>query len=45
MIKEKGLIPKGRQYVHLAIETDVALQVGKRRDDQPALLIINSKIC
>lgn len=43
MIKEKGLLPKGRQYVHLAVETDVALQVGKRRDDQPALLIINSR--
>ena len=43
MIKEKGLIPKGRQYVHLAVDTDMALQVGKRRDEQPALLIINSK--
>jgi len=43
MIKEKGLIPKGRQYVHLAVDTDTALQVGKRRDEQPALLVINSK--
>lgn len=43
MIKENGLIPKGRQYVHLAVDTDMALQVGKRRDDHPALLIINSR--
>jgi RNA:NAD 2''-phosphotransferase len=42
-IKEKGLIPKGRQYVHLAIDTDMALQVGKRRDGHPSLLIVNSK--
>lgn len=42
IIKEKGLIPKGRQYVHLAVDTDMALQVGKRRDDYPALLIINA---
>lgn len=43
LIKEKGLIPKGRQYVHLAVDTDMALQVGKRRDGQPVLLVINSK--
>jgi putative RNA 2'-phosphotransferase len=43
MIKENGLIPKGRQYVHLAVDTDIALQVGKRRDDHPALLIINTR--
>lgn len=43
MIKEKGLIPKGRQYVHLAIDTGMALQVGKRRDGYPSLLIVNSK--
>lgn len=44
MIKEKGLLPKGRQYVHLAVDTGMALQVGKRRDDKPALLIINSRM-
>lgn len=42
MIKEEGLIPKERQYVHLAVDTDMALQVGKRRDEQPVLLIINA---
>jgi putative RNA 2'-phosphotransferase len=42
MIKEKGLIPKGRQYVHLAVDTDMAIQVGKRRDERPVLLVINS---
>jgi len=43
MIMEKGLIPKGRQYVHLAVDKDMALQVGKRRDSEPDLLVINAR--
>lgn len=42
-IKENGLLPKGRQYVHLSIDTDTALQVGKRHDNQPIILMINAK--
>jgi putative RNA 2'-phosphotransferase len=42
-IEEMGLMPKGRQYVHMSVDTDMAVQVGKRRDKQPSLLIINSK--
>ena len=41
-IKEKGLTPQNRQYVHLSVDTETALQVGKRRDDEPALLIIQA---
>lgn len=43
MIKEIGLIPKGRQYVHLAVDRDMALQVGRRRDGQPVLLLLNAR--
>lgn len=43
-ITEKGLLPKGRQYVHLSIDVDTALQVGKRRDNQPIILLINAKL-
>ncbi|ATW25303.1 RNA 2'-phosphotransferase [Candidatus Formimonas warabiya] len=39
-IKEKGLLPQNRQYVHLSVDTETALQVGKRRDDEPILLRI-----
>ena len=31
-----------RQYVHLSIDTDTAVQVGKRRDDSPVILVIDS---
>ena len=42
-IKEYGLVPKLRQYVHLYVDTETALQVGKRHDNQPILLQINAK--
>ena len=35
-IKEKGLLPMGRQYVHLSADVATALQVGLRRDHHPA---------
>jgi len=42
-IKEKGLLPMNRQYVHLSTDKDTALLVGKRRDDNPVLLEIDAK--
>jgi len=41
-IKEKGLLPQNRQYVHLSVDTETALQVGKRRDDEPILLKVQA---
>jgi putative RNA 2'-phosphotransferase len=41
-IKEKGLLPQNRQYVHLSIDIETALQVGKRRDSEPVLLIVQA---
>ena len=38
-----GLISKGRQYVHLSEDVDTAITVGKRRDDNPIVLIIDTK--
>ena len=41
-----GLKPMGRQYVHLSVDTDTAVQVGKRRDDEPVILCIDAaKAC
>lgn len=37
-----GLKPMGRQYVHLSIDTDTAIQVGKRRDNDPVILVIDA---
>lgn len=39
-IRKQGLIPKGRQYVHLSNDRETATTVGKRRDDDPVLLTI-----
>ncbi|MBD2843934.1 RNA 2'-phosphotransferase [Paenibacillus sp. IB182496] len=39
-IRAEGLKPRARQYVHLAMDADTALQVGRRRDDRPVLLQI-----
>ncbi|WP_291584043.1 RNA 2'-phosphotransferase [Clostridium sp. UBA6640] len=43
LIKENGLLPKGRQYVHLSIDIDTASKVGKRRDNKPTILEISAK--
>ena len=37
-IMKQGLQPKGRQYVHLSVDTEMALQVGRRRAERPILL-------
>ncbi|AYE35830.1 RNA 2'-phosphotransferase [Clostridium septicum] len=42
-IEDKGLLPKGRQYVHLSNDIKTALQVGKRHDNKPIILEISKK--
>ena len=42
-ILSKGLLPMNRQYVHLSVDKDTALLVGKRRDNTPVLLEIDAK--
>ncbi len=39
-IREKGLLPQNRQYVHLSMDVETAMQVGARRDDEPVLLSV-----
>ena len=41
-IFENGLLPGGRQYVHLSVDMETALQVGKRRGGKPILLEIEA---
>lgn len=41
-IHRHGLKAMGRQYVHLSTTPDMALQVGRRRDQNPALLKIEA---
>ncbi len=42
-IMTHGLLPMKRQYVHLSVDTDMATIVGKRRDSNPIILVIDSK--
>ena len=42
-IKEIGLLPMKRQYVHLSIDEETAKSVGKRRDASPVLLKIDTQ--
>lgn len=41
-IMSEGLKPMQRQYVHLSVDTDMATQVGKRRDSVPIILQIDT---
>lgn len=41
-ILEDGLKPMGRQRVHLSVDIPTAVEVGKRRDARPVLLIIDA---
>ena len=42
LIKDQGLLPMSRQYVHLSADIDYAVRVGKRRDPEPVLLSIDT---
>ncbi|MDO5539027.1 MAG: RNA 2'-phosphotransferase [Eubacteriales bacterium] len=41
-IKENGLLPKGRQYVHLSQDVETAYSVGMRHDRKPCILKIDA---
>ena len=41
-IMDNGLSPQSRQYVHLSQDIETAQSVGKRHDDKPCILIIDS---
>lgn len=41
-ILTNGLIPKSRQYVHLSQDKETATTVGKRRDDSPVILRVDT---
>ncbi|MGN6714212.1 RNA 2'-phosphotransferase [Anaerocolumna jejuensis] len=41
-IAEKGLLPRSRQYVHLSQDIATAENVGKRHDNNPQILVIDS---
>lgn len=42
-IRESGLLPQSRQYVHLSQDIETAENVGRRYDDKPCILIVDAK--
>lgn len=42
-IKELGLLPMQRQFVHLSTDTQTARQVGARHDSQPVILMVDTQ--
>lgn len=42
-IKELGLLPMQRQFVHLSTDTQTARQVGARHDSQPVILTVDTQ--
>lgn len=42
-IEEKGLLPQARNYVHLSQDIETAILVGRRRDKNPIILIIDAQ--
>lgn len=41
-IMKNGLSPQSRQYVHLSQDIETAQNVGRRHDDKPCILVIDS---
>ena len=42
-IMQKGLKPQQRQYVHLSQDLGTAIEVGKRRENTPTILLVKAK--
>lgn len=38
LVHKSGLLPMGRQYVHLSVDETTAVQVGKRKAREPVIL-------
>ncbi len=43
LIREEGIRPMSRQYVHLSVDHDTALEVGRRKGARPVLLTIDAQ--
>lgn len=43
LIREDGIRSMARQYVHLSVDVDTAMEVGHRKDGKPILLSVRAK--
>ncbi len=42
-IRERGLLPMGRQYVHLSLDEETAIAVGRRKSRDPLILLVRAQ--
>jgi putative RNA 2'-phosphotransferase len=42
VIQADGLLPMGRQFVHLSVDRETATSVGRRKSDSPIILIADA---
>jgi putative RNA 2'-phosphotransferase len=42
IIRVEGLQPMGRQYVHLSADRATAIEVGRRKDENPIVLLVHA---
>jgi putative RNA 2'-phosphotransferase len=43
-IRVQGLVPMGRQYVHLSTDVTTAVQVGRRKSNSPMALRVHARV-
>lgn len=43
MVRDKGLLPMGRQYVHLSVNREEAVAVGRRKAPAPVILQVRAR--
>lgn len=43
IILRDGLLPMGRQFVHLSVDRETAVAVGHRKDRSPVLLVVKAE--
>ena len=41
-IRTSGLVPSGRQFVHLATDLEMAVEVGRRKSSTPVVLLVSA---
>ncbi|HEY8749542.1 MAG TPA: RNA 2'-phosphotransferase [Tepidisphaeraceae bacterium] len=42
-IRESGLLPMGTQYVHLSLDEETAIAVGRRKSSDPIILLVRAE--
>lgn len=42
-IRQQGLLPMGRQYVHLSLDQTTAVAVGRRKSSGPIILVVRAR--